>query len=97
MAEIQTEQKIVDDKKNWAELVDDDEDDEEIMARPAEVVAPAPEEKKKSFGPPPVRVKNDRGDYIITRIEIDETKPTQVVNKSKVKTYLITLGSQYLR
>lgn len=75
MAEIQTEQKQAEDKKNWAEMVDDDDDDEEIMANPKKE-EPVQEEKKKNFGPPPARVKNDRGDYIITKIEIDDTKPT---------------------
>jgi hypothetical protein len=72
---------------NWGDMVDDDEDDDrELPPHPSDkqasdVKAKAkgkrweePPKEKKNYGPPQQRTKNERGDYVVTKIVIKDRK-----------------------
>jgi hypothetical protein len=84
-------------RQNWADESDGEEDEgKEIGSSvPAtkpdhKVLEPAKEEKeekpvvpKKDFGPPVERVRNNYGDFIVTKIEIPDLVVPQVVDEKR--------------
>lgn len=68
-----------DEKKDWANMSDDEEAEREV---PKEQVQ---DQEKKVKVPKPMKgVKNDRGDYVVTTIDIVETRTTKKEKKEEV-------------
>lgn len=71
-------EKTAEDKKDWANMSDDEEAEREVQKEQV------PEEKKVKVPKPMKGVKNDRGDYVVTTIDIVETRTIKKEKKEEV-------------
>ena len=67
------------DKKDWANMSDDEDAEREVQKEQV------PQEEKKKVPKPMKGVKNDRGDYVVTTIDVAETRAPEKKSKEVVE------------